>query len=109
MSAAIGLSTTLATNAIVEGTRRRVLGILIGYGPDDFPPALREDAVLIRGGHDVRGEEREPLDSISLPISGLPRERIRRGMRRERGDGSGTCSAKVPDRSYSFPKRQILG
>ena len=66
MSAAIGLSTTLATNAIVEGARRRVLGILIGYGPDDFPPALRKDAVLIRGGHDVRGEEREPLDTETL-------------------------------------------
>ncbi|MBU1185077.1 MAG: hydantoinase/oxoprolinase family protein [Proteobacteria bacterium] len=64
--ALIGLSTTLATNAIVEGARRRVLGILIGYGPDDFPPALREDAVLIRGGHDVRGEEREPLDTETL-------------------------------------------
>ncbi len=64
--ALIGLSTTLATNAIVEGARRRVLGLLIGYGPDDFPHALREDAVLIRGGHDVRGEEREPLDTETL-------------------------------------------
>jgi N-methylhydantoinase A/oxoprolinase/acetone carboxylase beta subunit len=66
MSDTIGLSTTLATNAIVEGARRRVLGFLIGYGPDDFPYALREDAVLIRGGHDVRGEEREPLDTETL-------------------------------------------
>ena len=66
MSDTIGLSTILATNAIVEGARRRVLGLLIGYGPDDFPHALREDAVLIRGGHDVRGEEREPLDTETL-------------------------------------------
>ena len=64
--ALIGLSTTLATNAIVEGARRRVSAILIGYGPDDFPPALREDVVLIRGGHDVRGEERAPLDTETL-------------------------------------------
>jgi len=64
--ALIGLSTTLATNAIVEGARRRVLGVLIGYGPDDFPPTLREDIALIRGGHDVRGEEQAPLDTDAL-------------------------------------------
>jgi N-methylhydantoinase A/oxoprolinase/acetone carboxylase beta subunit len=64
--ALVGLSTTLATNAIVEGARRRVLGLLIGYGPDDFPHALGEDAVLVRGGHDVRGEEKESLDTETL-------------------------------------------
>ena len=52
----VGLSTTLATNAIVEGVRRRVLGLLIGYGPDDFPRELGEDVMMVRGGHDVRGE-----------------------------------------------------
>jgi N-methylhydantoinase A/oxoprolinase/acetone carboxylase beta subunit len=58
----ISLSTTLATNSIVEGVRRRVCGILIGYGPEDYPPELREEAILVPGGHTVQGEEKEPLD-----------------------------------------------
>ena len=58
----ISLSTTLATNSIVEGARRRVCGILIGYGPEDYPPELREEVVLVPGGHTVQGEEKEPLD-----------------------------------------------
>ena len=58
----ISLSTTLATNSIVEGVRRRVCGILIGYGPEDYPPELREEVVLVPGGHTVQGEEKESLD-----------------------------------------------
>jgi len=58
----IGLSTTLATNSIVEGKKRRVCGILIGYGSDDFPPQFKDEVVLVSGGHTVRGEEKEPLD-----------------------------------------------
>lgn len=58
----VSLSTTLATNSIVEGVRRRVCGILIGYGPDECPRELKEEVVLIPGGHTVLGEEKEPLD-----------------------------------------------
>lgn len=58
----ISLSTTLATNSIVEGVRRRVCGILIGYGPEDYPPELKEEIALVPGGHTVQGEEKEPLD-----------------------------------------------
>ncbi len=58
----IGLSTTLATNSIVEGKKRRVCGILIGYGSDDFPLQFKDEVVLIPGGHTVHGEEKEPLD-----------------------------------------------
>jgi N-methylhydantoinase A/oxoprolinase/acetone carboxylase beta subunit len=58
----VSLSTTLATNAIVEGVRRRVCGFLIGYGADECPSELKEEVVLIPGGHNVRGEEKEPLD-----------------------------------------------
>jgi len=57
----ISLSTTLATNSIVEGVRRRVCGILIGYGPDTCPIKLKDEVVIIPGGHTVQGEEREPL------------------------------------------------
>jgi len=58
----IGLSTTLATNSIVEGVKRRVCAFLIGYGPDDYPPLFKDEVVLISGGHTVQGEEKEPLD-----------------------------------------------
>ncbi len=62
----IALSTTLATNSIVEGVRRRVCGILVGYGPEDYPAELREEVVLVPGGHTVQGEEKEPLDLDSV-------------------------------------------
>lgn len=58
----VSLSTTLATNAIVEGVRRRICGFLIGYQPGEFPPELQDEVVLVPGGHTVSGEEREPLD-----------------------------------------------
>ena len=58
----ISLSTTLATNSIVEGVRRRVCGILIGYGSEDYLPELKEEVVRVSGGHTVQGEEKEPLD-----------------------------------------------
>jgi len=74
--ALISLSTTLATNALVEGIRRRVCGILIGYGPEDYPVELGEEVVLVSGGHTVHGEEREALDE----------ERVK-AVLRERGEG----------------------
>ena len=58
----ISLSTTLATNSIVEGVRRRISGILIGYGPDDYPAELKEEIAHVSGGHTVQGEEKERLD-----------------------------------------------
>jgi N-methylhydantoinase A/oxoprolinase/acetone carboxylase beta subunit len=58
----VSLSTTLATNSIVEGVKRRVCAILIGYGPDECPSEIKEEVVLIPGGHTVQGEEKEPLD-----------------------------------------------
>ena len=58
----VSLSTTLATNSIVEGKRRRVRGFLIGYTPDLYPTAFKDEVVLISGGHTVHGDEKEPLD-----------------------------------------------
>ena len=60
--ALISLSTTLATNSIVEGVRRRVCGILIGYEPGDYRSDLTDELFLIPGGHTVLGEEKEALD-----------------------------------------------
>jgi len=68
----VSLSTTLATNAVVEGRGGRVCLLLLGY-PDDalgragLGEALGEDpAIFIRGGHDVTGAEQEPLDEEAV-------------------------------------------
>jgi N-methylhydantoinase A/oxoprolinase/acetone carboxylase beta subunit len=64
----VGLSTTLATNAIAEGHGAPVCLILIGYDQDliqryQFRHQLAtHDIVYITGGHDVHGNERWPLD-----------------------------------------------
>lgn len=54
------LSTTLATNAIVEGRGCRVGLLLIGFTPTkDLPPC---DCHLLPGVINVRGKEQEPLN-----------------------------------------------
>lgn len=58
----ISLSTTLATNSVVEGVKRKICGILIGYGTNDFPSEFKDEVFIISGGHTVQGEEKEPLD-----------------------------------------------
>ncbi|HDH09566.1 MAG TPA: ROK family protein, partial [Chloroflexi bacterium] len=64
----VGLSTTLATNAIVEGKGAPVCLILIGYDRelieryDFWSELVTPDVVFIRGGHTLEGREKEPLD-----------------------------------------------
>jgi len=64
----VSLSTTLATNAIVEGKGSPICLLLIGYDPETACLAglervvANESIVLIRGGHTVTGEEQAPLD-----------------------------------------------
>ena len=60
------LSTTLATNAIVEGKGGKACLILMGYDPAVTIIPYGAKVVRIPGGHDVRGGETEPLDSDSL-------------------------------------------
>jgi N-methylhydantoinase A/oxoprolinase/acetone carboxylase beta subunit len=68
----VSLSTTLATNALVEGTGSSVAAILIGFSDDmvlrsnlrDAIPAAR--IIQIKGGHNYDGHETEPLDEASL-------------------------------------------
>jgi N-methylhydantoinase A/oxoprolinase/acetone carboxylase beta subunit len=66
------LSTTLATNAIVEGQGSPVCLILIGYDPDlirqyGFEGELvTHDVVYLAGGHDIHGDEACPLDEAAL-------------------------------------------
>ncbi len=62
------ISTTLATNAIVEGHGGTICLLLIGHSHDalkraQLNHAIRNDPVeMIRGGHTALGDEIEPLD-----------------------------------------------
>ena len=64
----VSVSTTLATNAIVEGQGRSVCLLLIGYDPELLGELAsgkvvpHERMVSIRGGHDGTGVETAPLD-----------------------------------------------
>ena len=68
----LNISTTLSTNALLEGKGAPVALVLIGY--EDFPHIMDEilrtvspAALLsVRGGHNGWGKEREPLDREAL-------------------------------------------
>ena len=68
----VGLSTTLATNAIVEGQGSPVCLLLIGYDPKLIQARAFEEelvtanVVYIQGGHTLDGEERTPLDEQAV-------------------------------------------
>jgi N-methylhydantoinase A/oxoprolinase/acetone carboxylase beta subunit len=65
----VSLSSTLATNAIVEEKGSPICLLLIGYNPDTVALAglervvANESIVFIQGGHTVTGEEQTPLDT----------------------------------------------
>ncbi|MEQ6249409.1 hydantoinase/oxoprolinase family protein [Sulfitobacter sp. HNIBRBA3233] len=66
------LSTTLATNALVEGQGGRVALIYIGFRERDLDAhglrdALKGDpAITLAGGHNHAGAEAAPLDEVAL-------------------------------------------
>lgn len=68
----VSLSTTLATNALVEGQGGRVALVFIGFDAADearagLDAALRGDPILrIAGGHGHAGQELAPLDLGAL-------------------------------------------
>lgn len=70
--AMVSLSTTLATNALVEGQGGRVALIFIGFDADDLErggltEALKGDPVVrLAGGHSHAGGEAAPLDMAAL-------------------------------------------
>jgi N-methylhydantoinase A/oxoprolinase/acetone carboxylase beta subunit len=78
--ALVSLSTTLATNALVEGTGGRAALIAIGFDAGDLAraglaEAMRGDPVIaLPGGHDANGAEVAPLDTAALKaaLDGLP-------------------------------------
>ena len=68
----VGLSTTLATNAIVEGYGGKVCLILIGYDQNlirkhGFEDEFATDIIeYVQGGHDLQGDEAAPLDEEAI-------------------------------------------
>ncbi len=70
--ALVSLSTTLATNALVEGQGGRVALVFIGFDAEDLErggltEALKGDPVLrVAGGHSHAGTEAAPLDLATL-------------------------------------------
>lgn len=70
--ALVSLSTTLATNALVEGQGGRVALIFVGFDDDDLErggltEALKGDPVVkLAGGHTHAGTEVAPLDMLAL-------------------------------------------
>ncbi|MEO1639619.1 MAG: hydantoinase/oxoprolinase family protein [Pseudomonadota bacterium] len=76
----VSLSTTLATNALVEGQGGRVALVAIGFAPADLAraglaEAMHGDPVIqIAGGHSHSGGEAAPLDVGALreSIAALP-------------------------------------
>ncbi len=62
----VSLATTFATNAIVENRGAAAGLILVGY--DDFPPDIPRDTrvLMVKGGHTVSGEEKNPLDQDAI-------------------------------------------
>ncbi len=79
--ALVCLSTTLATNAIVEGHGGRVCLVLIGYDRELIDAfgfrhdLVVDDVVFVDGGHDVYGRAARPLDEEALVR--VARERAR--------------------------------
>ena len=68
----VSLSTTLATNALVEGKGRPVCAVIIGFDGDvleraGLGEALGNDpAIILAGGHDPHGNPLAPLDEQQL-------------------------------------------
>jgi N-methylhydantoinase A/oxoprolinase/acetone carboxylase beta subunit len=68
----VSLSTTLATNALVEGKGRAVCSVIIGFEAEvldraGLPEAMGKDPVLLLdGGHDSHGYQIAPLDLDAL-------------------------------------------
>ncbi len=56
----VSLSTTLATNAIVEGQGAEVGAIMIGFNPEEDLPTRHQRVVA--GGCTIKGKIKEPLD-----------------------------------------------
>lgn len=79
----VAVSSTLATNSVVENKGARVAIIVIGYVKHFKLPV--KAVIFIKGGHDILGQEEEPLD-IEYLVQTLE------GLKSE-VDAYGVCSA----------------
>lgn len=76
----VSLSTTLATNALVEGQGGRVALVLIGFDSKELARAGlaeaidRDPVIFLSGGHDHAGSEIAPLDlgALDAALRDLP-------------------------------------
>jgi N-methylhydantoinase A/oxoprolinase/acetone carboxylase beta subunit len=62
----VGLSTTLATNAVVERKNRPVGLVIVGYEKDLSVPIAGVVVRHVAGGHTVRGDEATALDEKAV-------------------------------------------
>jgi len=70
----LAVSTTLATNAVVENRGARVGLFVLGYVRHFKLPVVAN--IFLRGGHDISGKEEQPLDIENLidTLQGLKNE-----------------------------------
>ncbi len=94
----VSVSTTLATNAVVENRFSPICTILVGFNDQMVERSGLERerggaVVRVRGGHDATGEESEPLDELGCRCGGA----------RVRAAGRGLCGGGVCFR-YAIPR-----
>ncbi len=130
--AMVSISTTLATNAIVEGRGSPVCLLMVGQGPEALArsglgAALGGDpAVFIAGGHDATGAELAPLDEEAVgaavarhaaevaafavaahfAVRNAAHETRVRALVREHGARPVTCSRELSDH-LDAPRRAL--
>ncbi len=128
----VSLSTTLATNALVEGAGRPACLVMIGFEPEALDrgglrEALGDDAVIrIAGGHTPHGTPQHPLDLEALghaldelgdevegfavtgqfAVRNPEHELAVRGVIRRRTGLPVTCSHELSD-GLNGPKRSV--
>ena len=67
----VAVSTTLATNAVVEGRFSPICTLLVGFDErmverSGLKQGAGSSVVCVRGGHDAAGDEAEPLDEAAV-------------------------------------------
>ncbi len=67
----VSLSTTLATNAIVEGKGGKVGALLLGFDDYDLALVAHHPRRAVAGRTDITGREIEPLDETALRVAAL--------------------------------------
>lgn len=60
----VSLSTTLATNAIVEGQGAEVGAIMLGFDPEEDLPTRHQQ--VVKGGCTIKGEIKEPIEEEEI-------------------------------------------